>query len=974
MLHVAPAETLVEEPRAESPLPLPDALKGSGFAECLTIVLPQIQLARERVRRGAQTLAATHSLAPFDPHAIESSLASVLAGLLLQMVTRVMVLEVNVARLQGLLAGDTPEQRFNSFINRLQRTEITNELLSEYPVLLEQIVNRLSQWENFSLEFLRHLCEDWDHLRRLFFRSNPGRLVMVSTGVGDTHRNGRSVVVATFENGERLVYKPRSMAVDEHFQQLLSWLNDRGAQPQFRLMHTLGRGDHGWSEFIAPGPCSSAAELSRFYQRQGGYLAVLYAVEACDFHCENLIAVGEHPFLIDLEALFHPRLETSAPESATRGIGDTLGYSALRVGLLPMCFWSGDGDMPIDLSGLGSAAGQLTPNAVPQWERPGTDEMRIVRKRMNLPDFDNCPVFDGEKASPFDYADSLATGFAGMYRLLLDQRSELLSVLECFANDEVRVVARRSLTYGTLLHESFHPDLLRNAPDRDAFFLRLQEGNMQNPVLERLLPAELSDLHRGDIPLFTARPASRHLWTSSGECLENVFDDPGLTHTERRLERLSEADLERQLWIVRASVATMSKSADHTEVPSPGLNLTYTSTSRDFVSAAREVGDRICEIALGDSSGTGWLGLNSLNEQDWFLSPLGPGLYDGLPGVSLFLAWLGEISGHARYSQTARSAIETLRDQLKGGHGLQGIGGFAGLGGVLYCYAHLGVLWNDTSLLDAAEALLDPIEESIGNDPLFDVIGGAAGCILAIRSLTSDRSSHRVTAVVRKCGDHLLETCVESEQGKGWLCAGNAHPLTGFAHGNAGIGFALLAAAAATGDPRFREAALAAFDYERRVYSPERGKWPDLRANSRAGFVTAWCHGAPGIGLSRLCSLAWMDDAVIRAEIDAALTATVREGFGRTHMLCHGDLGNADILLEASEILQDPRWRAHANREASRLIDSAPQTGWRCGTPLNVESPGLLTGLAGIGYALLRQAEPSRVPCILALAPPRLSQ
>jgi hypothetical protein len=35
-----------------------------------------------------------------------------------------------------------------------------------------------------------------------------------------------------------------------------------------------------------------------------------------------------------------------------------------------------------------------------------------------------------------------------------------------------------------------------------------------------------------------------------------------------------------------------------------------------------------------------------------------------------------------------------------------------------------------------------------------------------------------------------------------------------------------------------------------------------------------------------------------------------------------------------------------------------------------VESPGLMTGLAGIGYALLRLAEPHRVPSVLGLAPP----
>src|SRR5262249_44736564 len=141
-----------------------------------------------------------------------------------------------------------------------------------------------------------------------------GIIVGVEAGAGDTHRNGRSVMIVTLSTGARIVYKPRSLAVDEHFQQLLAWLNECGAEPRFRILKYVNRSDHGWVEFIHAHSCGSAEEVSRFYQRQGGYLAILYALEASDFHCENLIAAGEHPVLIDLEALFHPRLNELKPK------------------------------------------------------------------------------------------------------------------------------------------------------------------------------------------------------------------------------------------------------------------------------------------------------------------------------------------------------------------------------------------------------------------------------------------------------------------------------------------------------------------------------------------------------------------------------------------------------------------------------------------------------------------------------------
>jgi lantibiotic modifying enzyme len=231
--------------------------------------------------------------------------------------------------------------------------------------------------------------------------------------------------------------------------------------------------------------------------------------------------------------------------------------------------------------------------------------------------------------------------------------------------------------------------------------------------------------------------------------------------------------------------------------------------------------------------------------------------------------------------------------------------------------------------------------------------------------------------IARACGDRLLATSRQTEHGTGWICGDTREPpLTGFAHGNAGIAYALLATAQMTGEARFRTAACAAINYERALFSPEHANWPDLRAHSRGSFATVWCHGAPGIGLSRVCSLGYLHDPLLKQEIDTALSTTLLNGFGGSHILCHGDLGNADILLHAAEILEESRWRLHARREAARVIASAKQSSsgkpvWNCGHPLGVESPGLMTGLAGIGYALLRLADPAKVPCILALEPPR---
>jgi lantibiotic modifying enzyme len=135
--------------------------------------------------------------------------------------------------------------------------------------------------------------------------------------------------------------------------------------------------------------------------------------------------------------------------------------------------------------------------------------------------------------------------------------------------------------------------------------------------------------------------------------------------------------------------------------------------------------------------------------------------------------------------------------------------------------------------------------------------------------------------------------------------------------------------------------------------------------------VATWCYGAPGIGLARLGALRYISDSSIIEEAERALQITLDQGFGLNHSLCHGDLGNLELLLQASRFLDAPEWAAQVNRLSSMVLESIELRGWLCGIPLGVESPGLMPGLAGIGYQLLRLAEPARVPSVLTLEPPR---
>jgi lantibiotic modifying enzyme len=222
--------------------------------------------------------------------------------------------------------------------------------------------------------------------------------------------------------------------------------------------------------------------------------------------------------------------------------------------------------------------------------------------------------------------------------------------------------------------------------------------------------------------------------------------------------------------------------------------------------------------------------------------------------------------------------------------------------------------------------------------------------------------------------------------GVAWNTLRGEPPLGGFSHGTAGIAYALLHLAGRSGDERFRDCALSALEFDRSLFVPELGNWADLRVfpnrkpkggrvdedgpgEARTNMV-AWCHGAPGIGLARLAGLEHLDDDRTRIEIDVALDTTVRYGFAMNHSLCHGALGNIELLLTAAQVLGRDADRSALEHATSLVVASIEANGPVTGVPLGVETPGFMTGLAGIGYQLLRLAEPDAVPSALLLAPP----
>jgi type 2 lantibiotic biosynthesis protein LanM len=964
--------------------------QGSQALAFLTTLEPLLWKVLARLRNGLRELTHLYHSLPFDPQTIIPLLFEHIPTLLFPELSKTLVLEMHVARVQGQLQGETPEERFQFFLQRLRQPEHMLALLEEYAVLARQLIETLGRWVACELELMERLCADWEEIRRVFPPDgDPGVLVKIEQGAGDTHRGGHNVTVLTWSSGFRLVYKPRAMALDLHFQELLAWLNAKGQEPTFRTFSVIDKQTYGWCEFVPASECTSREEVERFYQRQGGYLALLYALAATDFHNENLIAAGEHPVLVDIEALFQPHQNLDEMMLQDNPAEETLFSSVLRIGLLPQRFWASEQAEGVDISGLGGAAGQLTPSPVPTWKETGTDQMRILRERVVMPPSDNQPKFNGQEINVLEYSESIVTGFAATYRLLMQLRDALLTeIVPRFAHDEIRYLLRPTRAYFMLLAESFHPNLLRDALDRDRLFDRLWIPVEQQPYLSRIIAAERADLLAGDIPFFTTYPDSLALVTSRGESIADFFEETGLDVVCKRIQQLEEQDLEKQIWIIRASFTSLTLGAAQAGMwplhlrPSQG-NV----TAERLLTAARSVGDRLCQLALHGEESVGWIGVDMVLDREWSLLPTSADLYSGIPGIALFLAYLGALTGDERYTSVARVALTGTRSLMvryTKRPEFAGIGAFQGLGTYIYLLSHLGMLWNDPALYREAEEIITLLPDLISKDEAIDVMAGSAGCIAALLSLYAVAPSQATLATAIQCGDHLIARAKPQQSGIGWSTKLEETPLTGFAHGNAGIALSLLRLYAASGEERFRETAFTAMEYERSLFWVKRGNWPDLRKEFRPpvtsdqepgqqennSYMVAWCHGAAGIGLARLASLAYVDDETLYTEIEAAFQTTLGQGFGMNHCLCHGDMGNLEFILSATKLPSLSQYQEQVQGLISALLDSIERQGWVTGVPLGIETPGLMIGIAGTGYELARLASPERMPSILLLAPP----
>lgn len=459
-----------------------------------------------------------------------------------------------------------------------------------------------------------------------------------------------------------------------------------------------------------------------------------------------------------------------------------------------------------------------------------------------------------------------------------------------------------------------------------------------------------------------------------------TFEQAGIDPERPYLNPGSASDYD---FVVEAFASQTTGTADRA---SPASTQPY--AERDYLDVAAAIGREIIKEAFWHEGWCNWLGVaprdpNAPAHQGMTYRSLGPEPYEGSSGVALFLAELAVATGDNGARETALGAIRGALGRADVIAPPVQLGFFTGRPGLALAAGRVGKLLGAEDVTDGARALLDRLDVDLARPHEHDLLSGAAGGLLALLRLSELPGELALVGRAAALGERLLAAAECDERGCSWpsVVAPATPNLTGYSHGAAGIGMALLELWQATGEQRFRDIATRAFDFERSWFDATEGNWPDFRAvddlaarpNGPFPYATAWCHGAPGIALSRLRAWKLTGDERYRDEALAALQTThaaiitALDDGTLNYSLCHGLAGNAEILMLGAERLGAgyEHFAAAARDVAAAGIELYAPAGrdWANGAH-GGWTPGLMLGLAGIGRFYLRLARPA-LPSIL---------
>lgn len=374
-------------------------------------------------------------------------------------------------------------------------------------------------------------------------------------------------------------------------------------------------------------------------------------------------------------------------------------------------------------------------------------------------------------------------------------------------------------------------------------------------------------------------------------------------------------------------------------------------------------------------------------------------LYSGDSGTLLFLI---EYYKYTKQKKVLQIIIESAEWLLKYCENNQSdnFSFYTGRTGTIYVLIQAFKLAKKTERIKELVLLLSDLSKRIRIRD-YELLNGLSGTILGLLHIYAELKDEDVLFQINRLTENLITSVTISEYGYYWDKKDTtSKPLCGISHGSSGIGLVFLELSKFYNEQLFLKFALKAFEYENHYFDAKENNWPDFRntyhdsesynslvANYISGnnsifhaprYICAWCHGAPGIGLTRIRALQLYKISEYRNDIHNSGKAILEYNLKYQKVndsLCHGILGNNIFFLELYKATNNVSYLELFINACIMVISKKRKNKSYCyGTHLPQEDLSLFLGLSGIGLSFLQALNPKNVFSPLLPSVPPIQQ
>ena len=450
-----------------------------------------------------------------------------------------------------------PESTIDFYKNHISQSN-WSALFSEYPVATNMVANEETKKRRLIETIISRFSHDYDELRTDGIIQDVNLYIKnIEIGAGDLHR-GMSTAIVELSNDQKIIFKPTGATVSEALFSFLDWINSYASLGHYKFKF-VDKQSYQWIEYVDYLGCNTEEELQTYYTRAGYLIAIVYLLDGFDYHCENLIAHGSTPVLIDHETITQPSMGNKY-QKYFKTVTKSVEESVLKGHLLPKR--NKESLMPVGMCGLGYHKEKEQRSIQKVGINRFSDSWKMVTKFVTTKLYgNNIPFLDGEKKYPHEYIDYIIAGFEELYTIILNEQSLLRSEnspLRSFDHARIRFIWRPTNIYGKIKARLKMPENLQDFHHYEnklrAYLSKAFENvSAGQSGLNSILESEISQMLKGDIPYFDMVASSKDLQTDSG-IINDFFELNCRENTIRKLDRFSLKDLERQKEIIKESI------------------------------------------------------------------------------------------------------------------------------------------------------------------------------------------------------------------------------------------------------------------------------------------------------------------------------------------------------------------------------------------------------------------------------------